>query len=215
MEEVILYLVGFIIVIMVAPVLIKKIFYWLRERRMLKKLSQSGMPDIDKMDGHQFEVYLKALLKELNYKSAVTSGSHDFGADLIMKKDGKKVSIQAKRYRYKNRVSLDAVQQVYASKPYYKTDECWIITNSMFTKSAIKLAEACGVKLYDRYALAELINRSKATVKPKDIKNTVTPEERKCPVCSGTLIQRKSKTGNQFMGCSNYPKCNYTEPVAK
>ncbi|MCD6237994.1 MAG: type I DNA topoisomerase [Thermotogae bacterium] len=33
---------------------------------------------------------------------------------------------------------------------------------------------------------------------------------RKCPKCGGDLVIRKGKYG-KFIGCSNYPKCNYTE----
>lgn len=31
-----------------------------------------------------------------------------------------------------------------------------------------------------------------------------------CPRCGGTLIKRKGKYGS-FLGCSNYPKCRFTE----
>lgn len=38
-----------------------------------------------------------------------------------------------------------------------------------------------------------------------------------CPKCGGTLILRIAKkgtnAGNQFYGCSNYPKCHYTKEV--
>ena len=29
----------------------------------------------------------------------------------------------------------------------------------------------------------------------------------KCPKCSGTIIERRSKTGKIFYGCNNFPKC--------
>lgn len=34
-----------------------------------------------------------------------------------------------------------------------------------------------------------------------------------CPACGGELFQRKGRSGD-FLGCANYPKCNYTEEVA-
>ncbi|MBP5167220.1 MAG: NERD domain-containing protein [Oscillospiraceae bacterium] len=38
-----------------------------------------------------------------------------------------------------------------------------------------------------------------------------------CPVCGGKLVLRTAKkgpnTGNQFYGCSNYPKCKYTKNI--
>ena len=117
---------------------------------------QSGIKDIDRMSGYDFEDYLKVLFKKLGYKPQVTKKSGDFGADLVLK--GKnKIVIQAKRYGYKNNVSLDAVREVYASKAFYKADEAWVITNSFYTKQAKMLAEACGVRLLNRYDLQKFI----------------------------------------------------------
>lgn len=67
----------------------------IQERRILKRMAKSGIRYIDKMDGHQFEVYLKALFRELGYSPTVTKQSNDFGADLVLK--GKnRIVIQAK-----------------------------------------------------------------------------------------------------------------------
>jgi DNA topoisomerase-1 len=38
----------------------------------------------------------------------------------------------------------------------------------------------------------------------------------KCPKCEGELVQRRSKRGKKFFGCSKYPECNFVswdEPV--
>ncbi|MBR3512753.1 MAG: topoisomerase DNA-binding C4 zinc finger domain-containing protein [Clostridia bacterium] len=49
----------------------------------------------------------------------------------------------------------------------------------------------------------------------KNINNIVNNEksdnsEKICPKCGGSLILREGQYG-QFYGCSNYPKCKYTE----
>ncbi|HOF79272.1 MAG TPA: topoisomerase DNA-binding C4 zinc finger domain-containing protein, partial [Candidatus Dojkabacteria bacterium] len=31
----------------------------------------------------------------------------------------------------------------------------------------------------------------------------------KCPECGGNLVERRSKWGKTFIGCSAYPKCKY------
>ncbi|MFA5990849.1 MAG: topoisomerase DNA-binding C4 zinc finger domain-containing protein [Candidatus Doudnabacteria bacterium] len=42
-------------------------------------------------------------------------------------------------------------------------------------------------------------------------KNTSSSESDKfCPKCGGDLVFRNGKFG-QFTGCSNYPKCRYTQ----
>ena len=33
-----------------------------------------------------------------------------------------------------------------------------------------------------------------------------------CPCCGGKLVERNGKYG-KFIGCSNYPKCRYTEKL--
>jgi len=35
-----------------------------------------------------------------------------------------------------------------------------------------------------------------------------------CPECGGDLVIRQSRTIQQhFLGCINYPRCQYTEPL--
>lgn len=215
MESVILILLVLVISVYIVRKVIKAVAHKVKERRLLKMVAKSGIHDIDRMDGYQFEMYLKALLMELGYKSEVTKKSNDFGADLVMNKNGSRVVIQAKRYGIKNRVSISAVQQVYSSMPMYKASESWVMTNSMFTKSAVTLAKACNVKLYDREQLMNFIHQVNPDVSAREIASTVEPKSRKCSECSGELVRRHSKEGNAFMGCTNYPTCSHTESIAK
>ncbi len=50
--------------------------------------------------------------------------------------------------------------------------------------------------------------------KDKAIINSFFGVDKRCPNCGGNLVLRKGKFGI-FLGCSNYPSCNYTEPVDK
>jgi len=36
-----------------------------------------------------------------------------------------------------------------------------------------------------------------------------------CPECGHELVQRKSRFGTTFIGCSNYPKCRYIKKEPK
>ncbi|KXY86244.1 restriction endonuclease [Bacillus sp. FSL W7-1294] len=185
----------------------------IREIRILKRMAKSGIHYIDKMDGFQFEVYLKALFRELGYRPEVTKRSCDYGVDVILK--GKnRIVIQAKRYGIKNRVGIRAVQEVYAGKAYYKADGAWIVTNSVFTKQAEELAKACQVKLIDRLGLQNLINKVNPEQKAEDVYQQIDPVERKCPVCKNQLVIRYSKkSDNKFFGCSHFPSCTHTEAI--
>jgi restriction system protein len=126
--------------------------------RRRKKYLSSSLSQIDRMDGKEFEKYLKAVFEEKGYKVKLTKDSGDFGADLIMYKAGgfeddkyklpEKVIVQAKRY--KGNVGIEAVQQIAAAKEYYKADKCAVATNRYFTKAAKALARANNIDLWDR-----------------------------------------------------------------
>jgi DNA topoisomerase-1 len=50
----------------------------------------------------------------------------------------------------------------------------------------------------------------------KNTKQIVKKLDVKCPKCDGDVIEKRTKKGRKFYGCSNYPKCDYTswkEPV--
>jgi restriction system protein len=132
------------------------------ERENAKKILQSGIGEIDLMDGVEFEHYLEALFQAMGYSVKTTSASGDFGADLILTKDNRKIAVQVKRYN--KTVGVKAVQEVYSSIPYYGATEAWVVTNNIFSKPAYELAEKNNIFLIDRGMLIEMIvNNKKAS----------------------------------------------------
>lgn len=120
-----------------------------------RDLRSSGIKEIDEMDGIRFEYFLRELYISLGYKVKVTKSTGDFGADLVLIKEGQKVVVQAKRYS-KN-VGVKAVQEVKTSQMHYKASESWVVTNSYFTRQAMELAKSNSVKLIDRDQLIKTI----------------------------------------------------------
>lgn len=116
-----------------------------------RKLKSSGILEVDKMPGKVFEEYLQTLLKHRGYQVDRTPSTGDYGADLVLATTGRKIIVQAKRY--KKKVGLKAVQEIASAKNHYKADECWVITNNYFTAPAVKLAASNNVKLIDRTLL--------------------------------------------------------------
>ena len=109
--------------------------------------------NIDEMTGIEFEHFLCKLFNEDGYNATLTKASNDQGADLILEKNGERIVVQAKRYF--SAVSNTAIQEVVAAKAFYKCEQCMVVTNSYFTKSAIILAMSNKVTLYDREKLKE------------------------------------------------------------
>ena len=43
----------------------------------------------------------------------------------------------------------------------------------------------------------------------KNTKPLVHKTQAKCPECGGSIIEKRTKKGTAFYGCSNYPDCNF------
>ena len=56
----------------------------------------------------------------------------------------------------------------------------------------------------DLQTLCDRCNIGKSNKTDDDFNNMI------CPRCGAKLVERKGKYGN-FIGCSNYPSCNYKE----
>ena len=85
----------------------------------------------------------------------VTKGSGDQGVDIVGYYNGFKFAVQCKRYSKK--VGNSPIQEVVAGKNFYNCQGALVITNNYYTESAIQLAKANNVQLWDRKNLMEVI----------------------------------------------------------
>lgn len=120
-----------------------------------KNFDSLTINDIDLMTSIQFEKFLHKYFTKQGYKCKQTKTSGDQGVDLIAEKDGLIIAIQVKHYS--TSVGNRAVQEVVAGMKYYNANRGMVITNSYFTKSAIELAKANNIILWDKKALREKI----------------------------------------------------------
>src|SRR5262249_39217732 len=87
------------------------------------------------LSGAEFETYLARLIKVNGFiEGCGTAATGDQGADLIAKRNGRTIVIQAKRYR--GSVGNRAVQEVVGAIRFYGADEGWVVTSGTFTASA-------------------------------------------------------------------------------
>lgn len=137
-------------------------------------IKKSGIEDIDRMDGLEFEKYTAQLFKAHGFKVRVSQASGDFGADLVLKKNGVKTVVQAKRYS--DTVGLSAVQEVLGAVNYYKANKAMVITNNYYTKPAIRLANVNNVQLIDRDQLIQMSAKVNDKIHVMKSNNT-TPQQ--------------------------------------
>jgi len=124
-----------------------------------KKLEKNSIFDADRLDGTEFENFMCEVLKANGFTNVEVIGqAGDQGADLLAKKDGEELVIQAKRYSIDRKVTNSAVQEVVASLAYYTRNKGIVVTNSFFTQSAKELAKVNNVELWDRNDVIEFLN---------------------------------------------------------
>ena len=131
----------------------KKLASVFREYHEAKQSRPAGSAYLNDLSGVEFETWIARLLKDHGFDDVRgTPPTGDQGADLIAKKSGKTIIIQAKRHQ--GAVGNRAVQEVIGAVIYYSGDEGWVITNSTFTPSAKELAHKSNIKLIDGRTLA-------------------------------------------------------------
>lgn len=173
--------------VLIALVLLGKLAFRLYEKH---RLAGSGISDIDTMGGKTFEKYLEVLFERLGYNVTRTRYIGDYGADLVVEKDGIKTVVQAKRY--KTKVGVKAIQEAVAAKGHYGCDAAMVVTNSYFTDQAKKLAASNNVELWNRKDLIE--NLLAMRVKDVDALEVSTPGSvippNTCAVCNVTVSRK-------------------------
>ena len=127
----------------------------LKEDEEKKRLLDTGIMEVDEMTGKEFENFLYVHFIKFGYSVTLTQDSQDYGADLILDKDGSRTVVQAKRS--KNSVGIKAVQEVAGAVRHYKGNKGRVITNNRFTENAYNLAKSNDVELWDRKKLIEFI----------------------------------------------------------
>jgi DNA topoisomerase-1 len=90
-------------------------------------------------------------------------------------------------------------------------DEDWKALLGRFWKDfSAALGETEGLRI------TEVMDKINEVLEPHLFPRTPEdPEPRRCKVCgSGLLSLKTSRNGSAFIGCSNYPECRYTRPLA-
>ena len=142
--------------LLIIGILVGLILFALLAAWLVKKLRRNKYKDLDQMEGHDFEYFCAGLLEKRGYKDVeVTTGSRDYGVDILAKKDGISFAIQCKCYS--TPVGVKAVQEAYAGRDYYDCMIGVVLTNQYFTAPAIEAAAKLKILLWDRTYLENMM----------------------------------------------------------
>lgn len=105
-----------------------------------------------------FEDFIAFSLERDGYVVTQTPKSGDYGADLIVEKDGRKTAIQVKRYQSQQKVGVAEINHIIAAREFYRTDDSLVITTSSYTQAAAKMAAGTETYLWDWEDLEDFIS---------------------------------------------------------
>lgn len=143
-------------IILIIGVLMGLLGLVLLAKWLVKRLRRNRFKDLDQMEGHDFEYFCASLLEKRGYKDVeVTSGSRDYGIDILARKDGISFAIQCKCYSAP--VGVKAVQEAYAGRDYYDCMVGVVLTNQYFTAPAVEAAGKLKILLWDRTYLENMM----------------------------------------------------------
>ena len=113
----------------------------------LRRYIKYRLSHVDTMTGLEFEKYVAKYLQKQGYKTDLTE-KYDLGIDIVAVRDGIRYGVQVKRYQ--EVVGANAVRQAVTGLNLYDCDRAMVITNSYFSKTAIRLANSNDCILLDR-----------------------------------------------------------------
>ena len=152
-------LVGlFVLTIFVLRVGVRRFFQRLIRGHLFRV--NKSVEELIGLHPQKFEEYVGGLYENQGYKvEKVTQYVDDKGIDLVLKKDGKRYAVQAKRYSGRNNVQSHQVREFYGSYIGNDFDEGILITTNYFAKKAREWGSERGMILVDRPALEKMVNK--------------------------------------------------------
>jgi restriction system protein len=188
------------------------------QRRLRKDMvaQSTSLQSIRALSWRQFEFMVGESYRQEGYQVIEQKGRADGGIDLDLRSpQGERILVQCKNWKTR-KIGVTTVREMLGVLTRERANRAVIIGTGEFTEEARRWAEGQPIELIDGATLLQKINHSPMSL-PAQQAVTPSNQSQTCPKCSGNLILRTARrgpnAGNQFYGCSNYPKCRYTKSV--
>ncbi len=118
-----------------------------------------NIQELRQMDPIEFERYTASFLEKYGFKTKLTPGSGDMGADIIVWKNRKKYIVQCKRYSGAKKVTSPEIQTFLGSMQIYKVEKGIYVATTQFTPPAQAIAKKHGIQLIDEFELGKRLKK--------------------------------------------------------
>ncbi|WP_159886061.1 restriction endonuclease [Paenibacillus puerhi] len=187
---------------------------------------------LDDLSGAEFERLLALYFRDQGYTvKEVGVGGNDGGVDLVIVDGrGEKTAVQAKCYADHNLVPVMTVRELVGAKRNHDCILSLLVTTSDLTQPAKKEAEQFKVDYWHGALVEQKLRawgkwqpskKTRPIEKSGSVAKSVISKAKKemaatssvsCK-CGAPMVRRKSKQGDDFLGCTNFPKCRNTRAI--
>ena len=199
--------------------------------RLVSDVAQTQATDaLDGMSWREFEILVGEGFRLKGFHVVETGGGGaDGGVDLVLSRPGhngsEKFLVQCKQWRA-FKVGVDVVRELYGVMAARGATGGFVVTSGRFTDEASQFANGRNVTLIDGPTLHQMIRavrggaaRSPAPVPSRPVvAQPPATEAPSCPHCAKPMARRTARrgvnAGAEFWGCTGYPACRGTRPIA-
>lgn len=180
--------------------------------------SQSKETNLKQLNWSDFEQLVAEYFKRQGLAVyAPAKAGADGGIDIELSKDGQISIVQCKHWNSK-KVGVAIIREMYGVMTSERASFLYVVSSGTFTKDATEFAQGKPIFLINGEQLRSDIKVSVPVL--RESSSAIAQETVKdiCPKCSSDLVIRVAKkginAGNQFLGCSGFPKCRHTEQMS-
>ncbi len=110
------------------------------------------------VSSHDFLDFVALTLEQLGYHRVQKGYSADFGADLMVSRDGQVTAVVVRKFFELHKVDISDIRQILSARDYYGCDQSMVVTTSTYTPAARKLADQESVLLWDWKSLIHVLS---------------------------------------------------------
>ena len=191
---------------------------WRVRKRFQETAALGTQASLLSMTWQQFEALVGEYFRRKGFHvSEIGGGGPDGGVDLELRRGSERYFVQCKQWRA-TRVGVDVVRELYGVMAAKGASGAYVVSSGRFTPDAQEFVDGRNISLIDGQRLVKEMQNFEVKATGVKVTAPMSHPSPTCPTCGALMVSRTAKKGPNagcaFWGCSTYPRCRKTLPLA-